>query len=421
VIKRRHFLGLLTGEIAALSLRAATTTYQAGIGSSSDPYTATQRAIAASGQFPAAAIAGSTVVIKPNLVEGRPASTGATTDPQVVRAVVDQALAAGAFSIIVAEGGVGASPVPFSACGYDFLSTYNPRVQLMDLSGQPYSSVPVPSGLALKSLYLPNLILEPNVVLISVAKLKTHSDAGITASMKNLFSLPVPVEYSIPGKVLKRQDLHYRGIDQCIVDVNVVAGADFAVIDGIVGMEGDGPLFGTPVTMNLVIAGLNQVAVDLVALKVMKIEQSTVPHLTYAALRGLGPLDMSKVAILGDSYTPVAFTSAKPPPVIWRPSVFPASFSPASKQTAFISYSVPAACLTSAAIIQDNDKRPGITVVKTLQGWTQTSAGVKTLNWAGDTDAGGTAAPGLYLAQVMSTRKTGATINYATSWVTVTS
>ncbi len=419
MIKRRHFLGLLTGEIAALSLRAATATYQAGIGSSSDPYTATQRAIAASGQFPAAAIAGSTVVIKPNLVEGRPASTGATTDPQVVRAVVDLALSAGAFSIIIAEGGVGANPVPFSTCGYDFFSTYNPRVQLMDLSGQPYSSTPVPSGLALKSLYVPNLILEPNVVLISVAKLKTHSDAGITASMKNLFSLPVPVEYSVPGKALKRQDLHYRGIDQCIVDVNVVAGADFAVIDGIVGMEGDGPLFGKPVTMNLVIAGLNQVAVDLVALKVMEIQPSTVPHLTYAAMHGLGPLDVAAVTILGDPYTPLAFTPAKTPPVIWRPMVLPASFSPPLHQTTSIAYSVPAACLTSAAIIQDNDQSPGITVVKTLRGWTKTAAGVTTLTWAGDTDAGGTAAPGLYLAQVMSTPKTGATINYATSWVTV--
>jgi uncharacterized protein (DUF362 family) len=419
MIKRRHFLGLLTGELAALSLRAATTAYQAGIGSSSDPYTATQRAIAASGQFPAAKIAGSTVVIKPNLVEGRPASSGATTDPQVVRAVVDLALSAGAFSIIVAEGGVGANPVPFASCGYDFFSTYNPRVQLMDFGGQPYSSAAVPSGLSLKSLYVPNLVLEPNVVLISVAKLKTHSDAGITASMKNLFSLPVPVEYSVPGKTLKRQDLHFRGIDECIVDVNIVARPDFAVIDGIVGMEGDGPLFGTPVTVNLVIAGLNPVAVDLVALQVMKISQNTVPHLTYAGLRGLGPLDMTKVAILGDPYTPVAFTPAKTPPVIWRPTVFPASFSPASGQTTSISYSVPAACLTSAAIIQDNDTSPGITVVKTLQGWTQTAAGVTTLTWAGDTDAGGAAAPGLYLAQVMSTQKTGGIINYATSWVTV--
>lgn len=418
-MKRRNFLQLLTAEAAALSLSAATPRYQVGVGSSADGYTAAQRAITASRQFPAAAIAGNTVVIKPNLVEGRPASTGATTDPEVVRAVVDAALAAGAAAVIIAEGGVGANPVPFSSCGYGIFSTYDPRVQLMDFASQPYRSVPVPGGLALKSLYVPSLILEPNVVLISVAKLKTHSDAVVTATMKNLFSLPVPVKYGVAGKFLRRQDLHYRGIDQCIIDVNLVARAKFAVIDGMVGMQGDGPLFGQPVTMDLVFAGANQVAVDRVGMRAMEVGQGTVPHLTYAALLGLGPIDLSNVEVLGDSYKPYPFVQAKTPPVIWRPGVSPASFSPAAGQTTSISFGVPASCQTSAAIISDNDTTPGITVVKTLQNWSPHSGGVQTVKWAGDTDAGGRAAPGLYLAQAMATVN-NKTINYATAWVNVT-
>ena len=419
MLRRRDFLQLLAGEATAASLGAAGNAYQVGVGSSNDPYAAAQRAIAASGQFPVAAIAGRTVVVKPNLVEGRPASTGATTDPQVVRAIVDLALGAGAAGVIVAEGGVGANPVPFATCGYSFFSTYDSRVQLLDLSTQPYSLVSVPSGLALRSLYVPSLVLDPKVILISAAKLKTHSNAVVTGSLKNLFNLPVPAQYGVAGKFLKRQDLHYRGIDECIIDVNLVAGAHYAVIDGIVGMQGDGPLFGQPVTMNLVLAGANQVAVDRVAVQAMKINQNAVPHLTYGALRGLGPINLANVTMLGDTFTPHPFVAAKTPPIIWRPGVSPAAFSPSSGQSASISYGLPNTCMTRAEIIVDNDASPGITVVKTIHNWISKPAGIETVTWAGDTDAGGRAAPGLYLARVMSTRDT-VSINYATSWVTVT-
>jgi uncharacterized protein (DUF362 family) len=418
MMKRRHFLGLLTGEAAALSLRSATNSYQVGVGGSGDAYTATQRGVAASGQFPSGAIAGRTVIIKPNLVDSRPASTGTTTDPQVVRALVDLALEAGAMSILVAEGAVGAQTVPFSQCGYDFFSTYDSRVQLLDFGTQPYGSAPVAGGLALKSLYVPSLILDPNVVLISAGKLKTHNNAVVTASMKNLFNLPVPAKYGVAGMFLKRQDLHYRGVDECIVDVNLVARAQFAVVDGMVGMQGAGPLLGEPVTMNLVIAGANQVAVDRVGLEIMQVSQNAVPHLTYAALRGLGPINLTNVSILGDSYKTYPFAPAHTAPIVWRPGVSPASFSPAAGQKTSIAYGIPTACLTSVSIILDSDTSPGITTVKTIQDWTKRPAGIQTVTWAGDTDAGGIAPPGLYLAQVMSTRDMSA-INHASTWVTV--
>jgi uncharacterized protein (DUF362 family) len=165
-----------------------------GVGSSGDAYTATQRAVAASGQFPSGAIAGRTVIIKSNLVDYRPASTGTTT--QVVRALVDLALEAGVMSILVAEGAVGAHTVPFS-----------------------------------------------------------------------------------------------------------------------------GPLLGEPVTMNLGIAGANQVAVDRVGLQIMQVSQNGVPHLTYAALRGLGPINLTNVSILGDSYKTYPFAPAHTAPIVWRPGV----------------------------------------------------------------------------------------------------
>src|SRR5262249_17838976 len=98
-LERRSFLKLLAGSgvlLAAGPRLASAAPFQGGAGTSTDAYLATQRAIAACGQWPAASVAGRTVVIKPNLVGAAPASSGITTDPQAVRAVVDQALAAGA-------------------------------------------------------------------------------------------------------------------------------------------------------------------------------------------------------------------------------------------------------------------------------------------------------------------------------------
>ena len=103
-VGRRPFLGMMAAGVAGLlagpqtalaaGVRpwAGTSPYQVGVGNSSDPYAATQRAVAASGAWPPVSLASRTVVIKPNLVIARPATTGATTDPQVVRALVDLAL-----------------------------------------------------------------------------------------------------------------------------------------------------------------------------------------------------------------------------------------------------------------------------------------------------------------------------------------
>jgi len=118
-----------------------------------DAYAATQRAIGASGEWPVT-LAGRTVVIKPNLVAAKPSTSGVTTDPQVVRAVVDQALASGATSVLIVEGGSPTSPAPFMACGYGFFATYDPRVQLVDLGTQPVTLAHVPNGVVYGQHYL---------------------------------------------------------------------------------------------------------------------------------------------------------------------------------------------------------------------------------------------------------------------------
>ena len=202
------------------------------------------------------------------------------------------ALEAGAAKILIVEGGVGIPPANFAACGYSGFANYASRVQLMDFGAQPLSLVRVPNGLTYYLMYVPTPIIQSDLVFISAAKMKTHASVVATLSMKNLFALPSPSKYLAPPGSLARQGCHLRGVDEVIVDINLLRPISFAVIDGVWGLEGNGPLSGQPVARNLVLAGANPVALDLVALEVMEITQP-VAYLAYAASKGLGPTSAS--------------------------------------------------------------------------------------------------------------------------------
>ena len=78
-------------------------------------------------------------------------------------------------------------------------------------------------------------------LLVSIAKMKTHHWAGATLSMKNLFGVVPSGIYGWPKNVL-----HWAGIDESIADLHNAFPNHFAIVDGIVGMEGNGPIQGTP-------------------------------------------------------------------------------------------------------------------------------------------------------------------------------
>lgn len=357
------------------------------------------------------------MAVKPNLVTATRPERGASVDPEVVRAVVDLALAAGAAQVLIVEHGYGGPP-PFYRCGYEPFRTYKDRVKLVDLKQHPLTLAPVPDGFTFRSLYLPAPMVQPDVVFISVAKLKTHLNTGATLSMKCLVGLASPVKYAVP-KMLARQGLHFHGIDQSVVDLNLARPVHFAVIDGIWGMEGPGPLTGPPVRMDHVIAGLNPVAVDRIGLELMGMPQNAVMHLGYAASRGLGPMDTSTISVSGDM-APRKFVPAKVAPTVWRPAVDPAAFSVKAGQQCAVSYKLAVGCVTRVEIVQDNDSEPGVKLVRTLRDWAPRPAGPESLVWNGRAEDGEPVAPGTYLARVQAKYPRSYLIFYATSWVTVT-
>jgi uncharacterized protein (DUF362 family) len=424
VISRRPVLKLLLGSLAGPLFKpelAAAGDYRVGVGSSSDAYTATMRAVAASRDWPAARIAGQTVIIKTNLIMGMSTESGATTSAHVVRALVDLALQADAARVAIVEGGRRGSP--FSPCGYNFFRDYDPfrRVSLVDLNFEPTTLAPVPSGYVYRSIYMPRLVLEPGAIFITAAKLKTHGETGATLSLKNQFGLPPIRPYFAPeqDEFRSRYRLHDRGVSQCIVDLNLLRTPDFAVVDGIWGMEGFGPVSGTPVRMDLVVAGRNALAVDRVCLDIMAVPQDRPQHLAYAAGRGLGPATMSPISVLGDAYTPRVFQPPIIPPPVWMPRVVPATFSPGAGDQTMISYKLGAPAQTSLEVLRTSDTNPDITLVRVLRNWALRPAGIETAMWDGRDGAGDIVPPGTYAIRARARLDETQMFSAGTAWAGV--
>jgi uncharacterized protein (DUF362 family) len=103
--------------------------------------------------------------------------------------------------------------------------------------------------------------------------------------MKNLFGVMPGIFYGWPKNVL-----HVAGIPQSIMDITATVRPDMAIVDGIVGMEGDGPIMGTPRAANLILMGRNPVAVDATGTRLMGLDPRKIEYL--AGVAGvLGPLD----------------------------------------------------------------------------------------------------------------------------------
>ncbi len=374
--------------------RADAAAYRVGVGRESDPYGATVRAIDSCGQWPAASVFGKKVVIKPNLVSARTADSGITTDPEVVRAVVDRALANGASEVVIVE----ASPqgALFGPCGYNGFASYDPRVRLMDLNSRPPVLAPVPSRMAYQAIYVDEEVLGPDVFFISVGKLKTHGDSVATLSMKNLFGLPAVDRY-ISFPPIGRFAMHDRSLHQTVVDLCTLRPVHFAVIDGIVGMEGKGPIGGTPVRMDTVIAGLNACAVDRVSLAAMQIPQHGVKHLDYAASRGMGPMEMSEIDVAGDALAPRAFQLPPVPPIVEYPRVFPSTFVPTANQSVQIFLWYAQTYVRKLEVLRVHENSTAVELIRTLSPYRGQAAGFERAVWDGRADDGSYAAPGRYM------------------------
>ena len=162
----------------------------------------------------------------------------------------------------------------------------------MDLNRDNVS--PVAGFAGRDQLYFPNTALRADLV-VSLAKMKTHQWAGATLSMKNLFGL-------VPGSVYgwPKNELHQIGIPQSIVELTRIFHRSFAIVDGIVGMEGNGPIQGTPKPAGVLVMGSNLPAVDATCCRIMGIDPDKVEYLRMAAEGSLGNVEESSIEQRGE-------------------------------------------------------------------------------------------------------------------------
>jgi uncharacterized protein (DUF362 family) len=137
------------------------------------------------------------------------------------------------------------------------------RIRFVDLNRDEIRKVPLQTSFTgLDWLWLPRVLTSDFIV--SMPKVKTHHWAGVTLSMKNLFGGAPGAGYGWPKNLL-----HWKGIDRSILDINATVPAHFVIADGIIGMEGNGPLHGSPRNLGRIVLADDPVAADFVCSRLM--------------------------------------------------------------------------------------------------------------------------------------------------------
>jgi len=252
-------------------------------------------------------VAGKRVVLKPNLVEFDPA-TAINTHPAVVLAALEAFRSLGAADVRIAEGPGHRRNTLELAEGAGYFQAFSKFESLFtDLNLDEVSSVTLASPVSrLRSIYLPRTALEADL-LVSMPKMKTHHWVGATLSMKNFFGLMPGAVYGWPKNIL-----HWAGIDECIVDLHRVFPRHFAIVDGIVGMDGNGPIQGKPKPAGVIVAGADLVAVDATCCRIMRIDPSRIGYLQLAAGTP-GRIAEPNIIQTGESVAQVATPFELPP------------------------------------------------------------------------------------------------------------
>ncbi len=223
-------------------------------------------------------VAGKTVLLKPNLVEFDPGSA-INTDPRLVAAAALAMKRLGAESVAVGEGPGHRRDTQFVVQASGMLEALAAaETPFVDLNTAPLLRRTLRSSFtSLGELWLPEPVVAADVV-VSMPKMKTHHWAGVTLSLKNCFGC-------VPGRVYgwPKNALHWAGLEQSIIDVGAAVWPHLQIVDGIVGMQGNGPIQGNPVSAGVLVFGTDPVATDTVAARLMGIDPEKVTYLQQAA------------------------------------------------------------------------------------------------------------------------------------------
>jgi uncharacterized protein (DUF362 family) len=236
-----------------------------------------------------------TILLKPNMVGFDPLNV-MNTNPAVIAATREALLALGASVVLIGDGPALERDTQAVLESIHLREFTGPLSRVfVDLNVDDVDRISLPTRASrLRELYLPRTVCGADYV-ISLAKLKTHHWAGVTLSLKNMFGIVPGGCYGWPKNIL-----HWAGMDGAILDINAAVRPDFAIVDGIVGMEGNGPIQGTAKAVGALVLGDDPVAVDATCSRVMGLRPEKINHIARAGML-LGHIHSDKIQQIGES------------------------------------------------------------------------------------------------------------------------
>ncbi len=260
------------------------------------------------------------VAIKPNVTVPADGDSGIVTHPDFVVGIIDYLLEMGisAGDIMVAEGGGSGLPPHgmdehYGQSGYTAMAQRR-GVRLINLNGDERVSVQLPQAEILREIGIAKTVKSDDTFFINVPKYKTHNLAVTTLSMKNLMGTITPSserhlcgisrEYAERQNEITPNGITLREEHLCrkLCDLSLASRPDLNIVDGIIGRDGTAFRHGKNIQTNLAIAGRNVVSVDAVGSYLMGFDPAGIGYLKIAAQRGLGEIDVGKIAIYEARY-----------------------------------------------------------------------------------------------------------------------
>jgi uncharacterized protein (DUF362 family)/Pyruvate/2-oxoacid:ferredoxin oxidoreductase delta subunit len=235
-----------------------------------------------------------TVLIKPNLLSAKDPSRAITTHPSIIRAVVEEVQKLGAIPLLGdSPGGVdrGIRRVWENTKLSEVAGQTDAKLVAFESEGVYQKTTP--EG---KTYYIARPVIDADVI-ISLAKLKTHTLTLMTCAVKNMFG-------SIPG--FRKGEYHKeapkpKDFARVIVDIFSLTKPHLTLVDAIVCMDGDGPSSGDPKYAGLILASTDAVALDMVAAKIMGFKDGEIDTTSIAQEKELGPKSFDQIEIRGES------------------------------------------------------------------------------------------------------------------------
>lgn len=265
---------------------------------------------------------GDKVLLKVNLLAPTRPEEAVTTHPAIVSAVIDIVKEAGGIPIVGDRPSylvAGGKEKAIDISGIKKIAE-SKGVKAIQFESEGFIKLEVPKGKYTKNVFVARTALEANVI-ISLPKLKTHSMTLFTGAVKNMFGIVAPksrkVAHTVGG---------YKLFSETIVDIYSIAKPKLAIMDAVMGREGEKPTYGGPKNIGLILSSYDCVALDAVASKIIGFNPMEIHTTRSATLRGLGNGKLSTIQILGEDTEDVKVVFKKPTKILATINPFLARF-----------------------------------------------------------------------------------------------